>query len=215
MSLPVPVNEKVLEDKGFISRVWLNFLQSLRVDPTTGGSGVSGPATSVVGDIASFNNTLGSQIKDSGLSTVNVSDAVAKKHSQNTDQYLDYGGSSQVSVVDVKDAVAKKHTRDDIIGYREGLNVTIKDASNLYIDGGSIEIGGSTYALKSQLTVPLGTVVTNTMYFIYVQVPSSGVTLAITEFSISTTVPVFNDSLGALYKTGDATKRYVARYYSV
>ena len=46
---------------------------------------------------------------DSGLSTPNVSDAVTKKHTQNTDQYLDFGGANQVAVGDVKDAVAKKH----------------------------------------------------------------------------------------------------------
>lgn len=41
----------------------------------------------------------------------NLADAVAKKHTQGTDQYLDYGGANQVAVGDVKDAVSKKHTQ--------------------------------------------------------------------------------------------------------
>ena len=50
---------------------------------------------------------------NSGLMTgsdkKNLDDAVTKKHTQNTDQYLDFGGANQVAVGDVKDAVAKKH----------------------------------------------------------------------------------------------------------
>lgn len=38
-----------------------------------------------------------------------IKDAVNKKHTQGTDQYLDYGGANQVAVADVKDAVDKKH----------------------------------------------------------------------------------------------------------
>jgi hypothetical protein len=51
---------------------------------------------------------------DSGLSTPNVSDAASKKHTQNTDQYLDFGGISQVAVADVKDAVTKKHSHSNL-----------------------------------------------------------------------------------------------------
>ncbi|RXG66676.1 hypothetical protein ES695_01890, partial [Candidatus Atribacteria bacterium 1244-E10-H5-B2] len=39
----------------------------------------------------------------------NIADAVTKKHTQDTDQYLDYGGANQVAVADAKDAVDKKH----------------------------------------------------------------------------------------------------------
>ena len=44
-----------------------------------------------------------------GADKQNLDDAVTKKHTQNTDQYLDFGGANQVAVGDVKDAVAKKH----------------------------------------------------------------------------------------------------------
>lgn len=39
----------------------------------------------------------------------NLADAVSKKHSQNTDQYLDYGGTNQVAAADVKAAVTNSH----------------------------------------------------------------------------------------------------------
>lgn len=39
----------------------------------------------------------------------NLADAVSKKHNQNTDQYLDYGGANQVSAADVKAAVTNSH----------------------------------------------------------------------------------------------------------
>jgi len=62
-----------------------------------------------------------------GETASNVADAVSKKHTQNTDQYLDYGGSNQVSVADVKDAVDKKHTQN--------TDHIIKDAdSDTYLD---------------------------------------------------------------------------------
>lgn len=99
-------------------------------------------------------------------------------------------------------------------GFREGLNVTIKDVDELYVSGGEIEVAGDFYKSSSQLEIPLGTVQTETMYFVYVNAPAAGYTLAATEFSLSPIVPIFSDSLGAKYKTGDSTKRYVARYYS-
>jgi hypothetical protein len=97
-------------------------------------------------------------------------------------------------------------------GYREGLNVTIKDATNLYVSGGVIEINGTVYEAESQLTIALGTIVANTKYYIYANAPATGTVLTATEFTVSTAVPVFSHTLGADYKTGDATKRLVARY---
>jgi len=41
-----------------------------------------------------------------------IEDAVAKKHTQGTDQTLDSGGANEVTVADVKDAVTKKHTQN-------------------------------------------------------------------------------------------------------
>jgi len=46
------------------------------------------------------------------ITEANLEDAVDKKHSQNTDQYLDYGGANQCAVADVKDAINKKHAQN-------------------------------------------------------------------------------------------------------
>lgn len=43
------------------------------------------------------------------ITETNLEDAVDKKHSQNTDQYLDYGGDNQVAAADVKAAVTNSH----------------------------------------------------------------------------------------------------------
>lgn len=50
---------------------------------------------------------------DSGLSKPNVSDAVTKKHTQNTDQYLDFGGANQVSALQAKTAYTNNHTHSN------------------------------------------------------------------------------------------------------
>lgn len=113
------------------------------------------------------------------------------------------------SITDAEGLSAVKANR----GHRDGLNVTIADATNLYISGGSIDIAGVVYTVDEELTVALGTLVANTLYYIYADAPASGRTLTTGDFTISTTVPVFSHTLGAYYKTGDATKRLVAKYY--
>ena len=49
-------------------------------------------------------------------SVADIDDAVAKKHTQGTDQKLDNGGPNEVAVVDVKDAVDKKHAQNTDVG---------------------------------------------------------------------------------------------------
>jgi hypothetical protein len=68
--------------------------------------------------------------------------------------------------------------------------------------------------LSTQVELALGVVQDDTMYYIYVDAPASGSTLMSTRFSLETTPPVFDDSLGAFYKAGDVTKRYIGRYYN-
>lgn len=116
--------------------------------------------------------------------------------------------------------VASAYDEDDFTsatlggrGYRVGLNVTIADATNLNVSGGSIDIAGVVYTVDEELTVALGTIVAETLYYIYADAPASGRTLAAGDFTISDTAPVFNHTYGALYKTGDATKRYIGRYF--
>jgi hypothetical protein len=95
-------------------------------------------------------------------------------------------------------------------GYREGLKVTVKDATNLYVSGGAMEINGIGCELTSQTTVALGTITANTLYYIYASVTNN-----VWTFTISLTVPLFSDSLGAEYMTGDTTKRLLGKYVEV
>jgi hypothetical protein len=50
---------------------------------------------------------LGSRPTHKNINLVKADDPTV--HTQNTDQYLDYGGANQVTAADVKDAVTKKH----------------------------------------------------------------------------------------------------------
>lgn len=98
-------------------------------------------------------------------------------------------------------------------GFREGMVVTIKDEDELYVSGGAIDICGAVYDVTTQQTVSLGTLAANTLYYLYVDAPASGIELAAADFTVSSTAPTWSDTYGAYYKTGDATKRLVAKYY--
>jgi len=52
------------------------------------------------------------QILTPYVSPAEVTANTAARHTQNTDQYLDYDGSNQVAVADAKDAVDKKHSQN-------------------------------------------------------------------------------------------------------
>jgi hypothetical protein len=92
-----------------------------------------------------------------------------------------------------------------LVGYREGMIVTVKDATNLYVDGGALEINGDVWQLSAQTTVPMGTTDPDTLYYLYASVAAS-----VWTFTVSLTVPLFSDTLGAAYMTGDTTKRWLA-----
>jgi hypothetical protein len=47
----------------------------------------------------------GSTVRSTGIATADVSDAVAKRHDQNTDQSLDLGGGNQVDAPDLRNLV--------------------------------------------------------------------------------------------------------------
>lgn len=119
----------------------------------------------------------------------------------------------EITALSTSDVRTMMDLQRDVRGYREGLVVTIKDADELYVSGGAIEINGTVYDLKSTLTVPLGSVSGNVLYYIYADAPSSGTALTLTDITVSSTPPTFDDSRGAYYKTGDTTKRLLAKYF--
>ncbi len=95
-------------------------------------------------------------------------------------------------------------------GHIEGMQVTIKDSSNLYIWGGSIDINSVIYNATAQITFPTGTLTADTLYYLYVSAPGSGTTLAAAQFSLSTTGCTYDHAKAAYYQTGDGTKRWLA-----
>ncbi len=58
---------------------------------------VTGPAAATDGNLLEADGTTGKKAKDGGLSHANVADTIAKKHYQNTDTHLDFGGADQIS----------------------------------------------------------------------------------------------------------------------
>lgn len=70
------------------------------------------PPLSTDGDLVEFDGTSGSKIKDGGLKHVDVADAITKKHTQNTDQYVDYGGANQSSAAEIHSAVSGSHAQN-------------------------------------------------------------------------------------------------------
>jgi hypothetical protein len=99
-------------------------------------------------------------------------------------------------------------------GSLEGMQVTIKDATNLYIWGGHIEINGSLWLNNSQITFPTGTLTADTLYYLYVSAPATAIPLAAGNFTLSTTARVYDHAKGAYYKTGDGTKRWLANVHT-
>lgn len=62
------ITQPLVDKEGKITSAWQYFLNALfmRTGGTPGGGSITGPGTSVVGDIAIFNNTTGSLLADSG-----------------------------------------------------------------------------------------------------------------------------------------------------
>jgi hypothetical protein len=150
------------------------------------------------GGLEKYGDYLQTKIKsDGGLASYTTGLAVKLKSKGGLD--TDTGG------IFIKSSSTK--------GYREGCLVTIKDADELYVSSGAINISGANYTIDSQLTVSLGTLSSNTLHYVYATAPTLDVALTAGNISVSTTAPVWNDTYGAYYKTGDATKRLLSKYY--
>lgn len=66
---------------------------------------VVGPEGAIEDNLASFGSATGKEIANSGIPLVDVEDAIAAKHFQNEDEYLDFGGPNQVSALELKAVV--------------------------------------------------------------------------------------------------------------
>lgn len=105
-------------------------------------------------------------------------------------------------------------TTEGSAGEIAGLKVTIKDADELYVWGGHIEINGLLYQANAQITVDASGLTADTLYYLYVDAAVSGSSLAAGDFTLSTTAPAYDHTKGAYYKTGDGTKRWLANAHT-
>jgi hypothetical protein len=94
-------------------------------------------------------------------------------------------------------------------GYRTGFEVTIKDATNLYISGGMLEVANMVITLAAQATVNTGALTADTLYYFYASLVERVLT-----FTISTTGYTYSHALGANYMTGDGTNRWLANVHT-
>lgn len=92
-------------------------------------------------------------------SVADIDDAVSKKHSnsldhsQNTDQYLDFGGANQSTVADVKDAVQKRNDYQVVDGIKyartsAGINAAI---DSLGSNGGIVFLTAGEYLINEKI----------------------------------------------------------------
>lgn len=68
----------------------------------------------VLDNVATFDSA--GQTKDSGVAISDVSDAISKKHIQNTDTILDEGGASEISAAQAKEAYDRRGSYDSDLG---------------------------------------------------------------------------------------------------
>lgn len=68
----------------------------------------------VENDVATFD--AAGQTKDSGVAISDVSDAISKKHVQNTDTILDDGGANEISAAQAKEAYDRRGSFDVDLG---------------------------------------------------------------------------------------------------
>jgi hypothetical protein len=151
------------------------------------------------GGLEKSTGTLRIKIKADGGLTTSSSGALIK--------LKPYGGlNTDVNGIFIETSFIK--------GYSEGMEVTIKDADEFYIFGGALEINGSLYTVLTQITGSTGTLIADTLYYLYVNPPATGNTLTAACFSLSTTGRTYDHAKGAYYKSDDGTKRWLANVHT-
>jgi hypothetical protein len=159
---------------------------------------VSGPASSGNDNLASFGDTSGKVIADSGIALDDVENAFAAAHTQDTDQYLDYGGPNEISAADLVAAVfgtesAPLEEEANITLYPEypGAVMTPSGSNN---DPGTLgmtsdsevvnDVRYNYYEWKSSIATPLQS------YDVALQIP---IPLNFTGFQVGTSVALTID----------------------
>jgi hypothetical protein len=77
-------------------------------------------------------------------------------------------------------------------GFYVGLNVESKDADEITVSGGAIEIDGVIYYMTDDTDKQVTGLSNSTWYYVYIDPPASGTTLAAADIEYSTTAPTWD-----------------------
>lgn len=84
-------------------------------------------------------------------------------------------------------------------GFYVGLNVEGKDADEITVSSGALEIDGTIYYLAANTDKQVTSLSASTWYYVYIDPPASGTTLADTDIEYSTTAPVWTAAKNGWY----------------
>jgi microcystin-dependent protein len=96
-----------------------------------------------------------------------------------------------------------------LIGTMFGLDISIKDADEFYVDGGMIDLSGEMHIVSTQLTKTVTGLSVSTTYHIYVKPPATGLALSATEVEYTTTAPTRDADKAAGYHGTNTTWRWI------
>jgi len=97
--------------------------------------------------------SIGDSIRVTSIITeANLEDAINKKHTQNTDQYLDYGGANQSSASDIYTVIGRVNQDLKTTASPTFAGLTV-DTNTLYIDNVNHRVGIKTSSPSQSLTV--------------------------------------------------------------
>jgi hypothetical protein len=97
--------------------------------------------------------------------------------------------------------------------YRGKQSIKVKWNSNSSFDclPGNVEIGGTLYNIASTINKSTSSLTASTWYYVYVNPPSTGISLAAANIEYSTTAPTQNTTLMGQY---NGSKRCIGAFYS-
>ena len=127
-----------------------------------------------------------------------------------------WGGTGKINVAEVQIAgseLLEKIIADYLKGYIRGLEVSYKDADEIYVSAGMIHINDGTDDVilycDSQLTKLLSGLGTTEMRYIYVDRPASGSTIVAADIEHNTTAPTYSHSKKGWYHPTTTDLRFI------
>lgn len=106
-------------------------------------------------------------------------------------------------------ATNKAYVDGRILGYRLGLTPRYKDADELYIGAGALEIDGAVYTLTAETAMLIdaalgGAFAASTPYFLAFSAPAAGMALSAADLSVTTAQPTWDAAKRGWYDASGA-----------